>query len=73
MNTQVTGEIRQPTQATLELSYTLSKQIPDMARGFVIQTGYGDIVIDADDAQPFIGAVTKVINRKLKQANGGVK
>ena len=71
MTTKSTGQIRpQPTQATLELSYALTKQVPSMAHGFVIQTSYGDIVIDADDAQPFVDAITKVIKRKL--ADGGV-
>jgi hypothetical protein len=28
-----------------QLSYSLAKQVPDMSRGFTIQTSYGDIVI----------------------------
>ena len=30
-----------------EISYALSKQVPDMQRGFTIQTAYGDLVIPA--------------------------
>ena len=30
-----------------EISYTLSKQVPAMLRGFAIQTNYGDLWIDA--------------------------
>lgn len=28
-----------------EISYALAKQVPDMRRGFTIQTSYGDLVI----------------------------
>lgn len=30
-----------------QISYALSKQVPDMQRGFTIQTAYGDLVIPA--------------------------
>lgn len=30
-----------------EISYALAKQVPDMARGFTVTTGYGSIVIPA--------------------------
>lgn len=30
-----------------EISYALSKQVPDMQRGFTIQTAYGDLIIPA--------------------------
>ena len=30
-----------------KISYALSKQVPDMARGFTIHTNYGDIEIAA--------------------------
>ena len=30
-----------------DISYALSKQVPDMARGFTIHTNYGDITIEA--------------------------
>nr|WP_295782174.1 hypothetical protein [Rhodoferax sp.] len=29
------------------ISYALAKQVPDMARGFIINTSYGEIVIEA--------------------------
>lgn len=29
-----------------DISYALAKQVPDMARGFTIQTSYGDLVIE---------------------------
>ena len=28
-----------------QIAYALSKQVPDMQRGFTIQTAYGDLVI----------------------------
>lgn len=30
-----------------DISYALAKQVPDMARGFTIQTSYGDLVIES--------------------------
>ena len=42
------------TDADLRLSYALAKQVPDMERGFIIATGYGDIVIPAGRAADFI-------------------
>ena len=42
------------TDADLRLSYALAKQAPDMERGFIIATGYGDIVIPAGRAADFI-------------------
>ena len=30
-----------------QIAYALSKQVPDMQRGFTIQTAYGDLVIPA--------------------------
>lgn len=30
---------------TEDLTYALSKQVPDMARGFTIATNYGDITV----------------------------
>ena len=42
------------TETELQLSYALAKQVPDMERGFIIATGYGDIVIPAGRAADFI-------------------
>ena len=42
------------TDEDLRLSYALAKQVPDMERGFIIATGYGDIVIPAGRAADFI-------------------
>ena len=42
------------TDEDLRLGYALAKQVPDMERGFIIATGYGDIVIPAGWAADFI-------------------
>ena len=48
------------------LSYALAKQVPDMERGFCIETSYGEIEIDADDAEVIAEAVRKVLRRRLQ-------
>ena len=42
------------TDEDLRLSSALAKQVPDMERGFIIATGYGDIAIPAGWAADFI-------------------
>jgi len=51
-----------------EADYQLSKSIPDMARGFVIQTNYGEIRVNADDpeCQKIIAQVKKLLERRQK-------
>lgn len=46
-------------------SYALSKQIPDMARGFDISTNYGDITIEPHEAGPVIKAVENVMIARI--------
>jgi len=48
------------------LSYALAKQVPAMAGGFSIYTSYGDIEIDADDAERIAEAVRVVLRRRLR-------
>lgn len=58
-----------------ELEYALAKQVPDMARGFTIETSFGSIVIEADDAPKIIKAVRAAVQRELdglKMARPGV-
>ena len=43
-----------PSLQEQRLRYALAKQVPDMERGFIIATGYGDIVIPAGRAADFI-------------------
>lgn len=53
---------------TDELSYTLAKRVPDMERGFTIETNYGTIHIEADQAAPIIAAVRKALEKDLAYA-----
>jgi hypothetical protein len=48
-----------------ELLYALCKQVPDMEHGFVIDTNYGRLCIDADMAAPIMLAVKKAIEIEL--------
>lgn len=50
------------------LRYTLAKQVPDMARGFKISTGYGDFFVVANQAEPVIAAIKKIKEADLKIA-----
>jgi len=45
-----------------EIAYALRKQVPDMARGFVIATTYGDLRIDGDLAQVVAAVVRQSLN-----------
>lgn len=48
------------------LSYALAKQVPDMERGFRISTSYGEIEIEAEDADVIAEAVRMVLRRRLR-------
>ncbi|KHK58137.1 hypothetical protein PI86_11030 [Burkholderia sp. A9] len=47
------------------IGYALAKQVPDMERGFTIQTSYGNIEIGAEDAGQVAALVRKILQRKL--------
>ena len=49
--------------ALLRITHMLSRQVPDMERGFTIATSYGDIVIDAG---PLADRVTKAVRLALE-------
>lgn len=53
-------------QDTLDISYALAKKVPDMKRGFVIQTSYGDITIHAEDAAPFATLAHAMLGKQLE-------
>ena len=53
------------------ISYALAKQVPAMARGFTISTSYGDIQIDAEDAEADGGAQSTGADQD-GHSNGGV-
>lgn len=52
----------------LQVSYALSKQVPDMERGFSISTNYGDIVVDGEEGREIIEAVRKMLERKYAES-----
>ncbi|MBG6244765.1 hypothetical protein CS369_08285 [Candidatus Symbiopectobacterium sp. 'North America'] len=49
------------------LGYALCRHIPDMRKGFTIQTRHGDIYATADDAAPFANAMERVLMSKIRQ------
>ncbi|MFA6971670.1 MAG: hypothetical protein WC208_09755 [Gallionella sp.] len=50
------------------LGYSLSKRVPAMESGFSIETNYGPISFEEDEAKSVITAVRKLLERKLKAA-----
>ena len=59
------------SDAELRLGYDLAKKVPDMRWGFRIETHYGEIEIDGDDAKPFADLVERVLKKKLAALQGG--
>lgn len=53
------------TNETKKISYALAKQVPDMSRGFLIHTSYGDISLDGEDAEVLAGMVKVMLERRL--------
>ncbi|MGF6610634.1 hypothetical protein OKW45_005556 [Paraburkholderia sp. WSM4175] len=68
--------MRKNTTATVEslnaeidrIGYALAKQVPDMERGFTIQTSYGELRIDAEDAPRFVALARNLLQKQLKRA-----
>ncbi len=50
-----------------QLKYALSKQVPDMSRGFTITTCYGEINIDPEYAEPFRNLAFEVLQYQLNR------
>ncbi len=49
----------------LQLSYALAKQVPDMERGFRIETNYGAIEICEEDALAFSALTQRILTKRL--------
>ncbi|MEC5319009.1 hypothetical protein VSX61_08675 [Brenneria populi subsp. brevivirga] len=49
------------------LGAALCRHVPDMSKGFTLQTRHGDIYVTADDAAPFAGAMERLLLRKIAQ------
>ncbi|CAM5190913.1 hypothetical protein CDEF62S_03970 [Castellaniella defragrans] len=45
--------------------YALTQQVPDMNRGFLIHTSYGDIDISAEESASVVQAVRSVLKQRL--------
>ncbi len=52
----------------LDISYALAKKVPDMRRGFRVETRYGEIEVDAADAGPFADLMAKLLERNRQRA-----
>lgn len=51
--------------SVLKLQYALAKQVPDMARGFTIETNYGSITIEPEQARSIMDTVDEVLSAQL--------
>ena len=56
------------SDATLTISYALAKQVPAMERDFTIETNYGPIQFEGEEARSVITSVRKLLELKLKAA-----
>lgn len=54
----------------LEITWALSKQIPDMETGFVIRTAHGDLAVYGHEAQAFIEAANLMMFERLALKRG---
>jgi len=55
------------------ISYDLAKKVPDMRRGFRIETNYGEIDIDEVDAKAFADLAERLLTKKLTSLQGGAE
>ena len=55
------------------ISYDLAKKVPDMRRGFRIETHYGEIDIDGEDAKAFADLAERLLKKKLAALQGGAE
>lgn len=56
----------------LDIGYALAKKVPDMRRGFRVETRYGEIEVNDEDAKPFADLMVKLLERNLKLARTGL-
>ena len=52
------------------LGHALCRHVPDMRKGFTIQTRHGDIYVTTDDAAPFADAMERLLMSKIRQIQG---
>lgn len=51
------------------ISHAYARHVPDMERGFTIQTNYGDLTIEASEAEPFQALLRKTLEARLTTLN----
>jgi hypothetical protein len=49
-----------------DIGYALAKHVSDMEHGFRIETNYGSLVIDSDEAQPIAALLRYLLKKKLE-------
>lgn len=63
-----TSALNDPVQKTIDdLKYSLAKRVPNMMGGFMIQTMYGDILIDPPLAEAFRNLAADVLQNQLNK------
>ena len=55
------------------ISYDLAKKVPDMRRGFRIETNYGEIDIYEADAKDFADLAELLLTKKFNALQGGAE
>ena len=55
-----------------EVSYALNRHVPSMERGFTIATAYGELLIEDQDAAPFVALVDKLLRKRLAAARQAI-
>mgnify|MGYP000573698589 CR=1 FL=1 len=68
-----TAIAKRGSDAELRLGYDLAKKVQDMRRGFRIETHYGEIEIDGDEARPFAELAERLLTKKLNALQGGAE
>ena len=50
-----------------EIGYALSKQVPEMRCGVILQTHYGELHLHDEDAQQVAALVQRLLEAKLRK------
>lgn len=53
---------------TDEIGYALSKQVPDLTRGVILQTAYGELALHGRDAERVAALVQRLLEVRLRRA-----
>ena len=54
-----------------ELRYALAKQVPDLAWGVILETGYGTLRLTGRDAERVAALVRRLLEARLRAAERG--